>query len=239
MFHDGFRIIAGPCAVESRKQINEIASFLSSVGIKYLRGGAFKPRSSPYSFQGLGIEGLEMLYEMKAKYSLRVVTEILDYNDFGHFKGVDILQIGARNMYNYSLLSKIAGYTSKEIMLKRGLAATITDWLSSAEYLKVGGNSNFFLCERGIMRYGQEMRNLLDISSVPYIKQTAGYNVIVDPSHGTGRRSLIIPLSKASKAIGADGIMIEVHSNPKEAKSDSAQQLNFSEFETLLKELDI
>jgi 3-deoxy-7-phosphoheptulonate synthase len=236
---DNFKIIAGPCAIESYDQMNEVAKFLKDNGIEYLRGGAFKPRSSPYSFQGLGIKGMNILYLMKEKYDLKIVTELTDWNYHKYFADVDMLQLGARNMYNYALLEDIArhNYLWPEILLKRGLAAPIKDLLSSAEYIKKEGYENLILCERGVMRYGQEMRNMLDIAMVPYVKQTTDYKVIVDPSHACGRRSLIIPLCKAAKAVGADGIMVEVHPSPKDAKCDSEQQLSFSEFELLLKEI--
>jgi len=234
-----FKIIAGPCAIESYEMLDETAAFLKEKGIEHIRGGAWKPRSSPYSFQGLKIKAMNYLVIIKEKYKLKTVTELLDWNYHKYFFDVDVIQIGARNMHNYPLLENIGEvFHDRTILLKRGLSSTITELLSSAEYIRNAGNDNIILCERGIRRFGNEMRNVLDIAMVPYIKQTTDYRVIVDPSHATGRRSLIIPLCKAAKAAGADGVMVEVHPDPQSAKCDSAQQLTFREFERLLEELE-
>lgn len=230
-------IIAGPCSVESREGIMEIALTLKSMGIHVLRGGVFKPRTNPYDFQGLGYRGLEYLKEAADAAGVPFITELMDENALDAFvEMVDIIQVGSRNMYNYSLL-KALGKTQKPVLLKRGMSATINEWIMAAEYLASEGNPNVILCERGIRTYDSYTRNTLDLSAVPIMKMETGLPVIVDPSHGTGRRELIVPMSKASLACGADGLMIEVHPNPDCALSDGPQSLDYGQFETGLKEI--
>ncbi len=228
---DNFEFFAGPCAVESLEQMDEEASFLSSLGVKILRGGAFKPRTSPYSFQGLGVEGLKIMRKVADKYNMKVISEMMSVEDFEIFEDyVDIIQVGARNMQNFKLLEKL-GNSTKPIFLKRGFMSTIEEWLLAAEYLFHHGNEKVILCERGIRTFEKYTRNTLDISAVPLIKILSHLPIIVDLSHSTGRRDLIPPLSKAVVAVGADGAMIEVHPNPEKALSDGPQSLNFKEFE--------
>jgi 3-deoxy-7-phosphoheptulonate synthase len=231
------QVIAGPCAVESREQIIETAYAVKKAGATILRGGAFKPRTSPYSFQGLGVEGLIFLAEAGKLTGLPVITEIMDIKDLEIvYKYADILQIGSRNMQNYSLL-KVLSTIDKPVMLKRGLAATLEEWLLAAEYLMAGGNSRIILCERGIRTFETYTRNTLDISAIPAIKELSHLPVIVDPSHGTGKWKLVKPLAKASVAAGADGLMIEVHPIPSEAYSDGEQSLTFNNFTNLMDEI--
>ncbi len=233
-----FTIIAGPCAVESMEQMEKIGEFLSKHNIKILRGGAFKPRTNPKSFQGLGIEGFKILKEIKDKYHFKIISEVMDPRDIEIAHDyIDIFQIGSRNMYNYSLLKEI-GKSNKPILLKRGMSATIEEWINAAEYIEIGGNHNIIFCERGIRGFDNYTRNVLDLMSVPIIKEKTNYPIIVDPSHGTGRRELIIPAVKAALALEADGVMIEIHPNPKEALSDGAQSLDFEGFEKLLMEIE-
>ncbi len=230
-------VIAGPCSVESRKQIFKTAEFVKSQGACILRGGAFKPRTSPYSFQGLGVEGLKLLKEAGEKYQLPVISEVMDTREVSLLEEyVDILQIGARNMQNYSLLKEV-GKIKKPVLLKRGMAATLEDWLMAAEYIASEGNEDIILCERGIRTFEGYTRNTLDLSAVPLVKDISVLPVIVDPSHGTGLRQLIKPMSKAAIAAGADGLMIEVHPIPERALSDGHQSLDFVEFEELMKQL--
>lgn len=229
---DKFQFIAGPCAVESKAQMEREAEFLSNLGIKFLRGGAFKPRTSPYAFQGLGVEGLEILKDTAKKYGMKVVSEMMAPEDLPLFEEyVDVIQIGTRNMQNYRLLEKI-GHSTKPVLLKRGFMSTVEEWLLAAEYLYYHGNSRIILCERGIRTFEKYTRNTLDISAVPLVKILSHLPIIVDLSHATGRRDLISPLAKAVVAVGADGAMIEVHENPEKALSDGQQSLNFKEFET-------
>jgi len=231
-------IIAGPCSIESEEQIQKAAYIVQELGGHILRGGAFKPRTSPYSFQGLGEEGLKLLKEAGDAYDLPIVSEVMDTRDVEMvFKYVDILQIGSRNMQNFSLLKEV-GKTNKPILLKRGMTATIEDWLMAAEYVAYEGNSNIILCERGVRTFETYTRNTLDIAAVPIIKSLSNLPIIVDPSHGTGRKELILPMSKASLAAGADGIMIEIHPNPCEALSDGDQSLDFDEFNALMNEIN-
>lgn len=231
-------IIAGPCSVESKDQIQKAAYTVKELGGHILRGGAFKPRTSPYSFQGLGEEGLRLLKEAGDAHGLPVVSEVMDTRDVDMVsKYVDILQIGSRNMQNFSLLKEV-GRTNKPILLKRGMTATIEDWLMAAEYVAYEGNVNIILCERGVRTFETYTRNTLDITAVPIIKNLSNLPIIVDPSHGTGRKELILPMSKASLAAGADGIMLEIHPNPCEALSDGDQSLNFDEFNILMKEIN-
>jgi 3-deoxy-7-phosphoheptulonate synthase len=228
-------IIGGPCAVESDEQIDEIAPIVKEAGAKILRGGAYKPRTSPYSFQGLGLEGLEILEKASKTYGIPVVSEIMSVDELPYFvEKVDLIQVGARNMQNFNLLKEL-GKTNKPILLKRGLANTIEEWLMSAEYILAGGNNNVILCERGIRTYETSTRNTLDISSIPVIKKLTHLPIIVDPSHAAGRWEYVESLSKAAIAAGADGLIIEVHQNPEMALSDGQQSLKPNKFKKLVK----
>lgn len=232
-----FTIIAGPCAIENSEQMEKIGALLSKLGIKIIRGGAFKPRTDPKSFQGLGLDGLKMMAEIKKKYNLKFISEVLDPRDLEAANDyIDIFQIGSRNMQNFSLLREV-GKTDKPVMLKRGMSATIKEWVMAAEYIRLEGNEKIILCERGIRTFEDYTRNTLDLMSVPILKEMTDYPVFVDPSHGTGRRELILPAAKAAKALNADGIMVEIHPEPENALSDGMQSLNFKEFENLIKEL--
>ncbi len=230
-------VMAGPCAVESREQIFASAEALAGTGVKILRGGAFKPRTSPYSFQGLGEEGLKLLREAGDKTGMAIVTEVIAPHLVDLVASyADVLQIGARNMQNFSLL-EAAGRTTKPVLLKRGMMSTIEELLMSAEYILSNGNPNVILCERGIRSFEPYTRNTLDISAVPIIKKLSHLPIIVDPSHATGQRDLVGPVSKSAIAAGADGLIIEVHPNPEEALSDGAQSLRPEEFSNLMDEL--
>jgi len=230
-------IIAGPCSIESRDQLFSVAEKVKAAGAGILRGGAFKPRTSPYAFQGMGEEGLKLLKEAGEKYELVTATEVMDTRDVELLvKYADILQIGARNMQNFNLLKEV-GQTRKPVMLKRGLMASVKEWLMSAEYILSGGNMNVILCERGIRTFETETRNTLDLSAVPAVKQLSHLPVIVDPSHAVGKWELVAPMSKAAVAAGCDGLMIEVHCNPEEALSDGPQQLKPDNFAALMREL--
>lgn len=232
-----FMLIAGPCSVENREQLITVAKAVKKAGAQYLRGGAFKPRTSPYEFQGLEEEGLKLLREASEITGLKIVTEVITPADVLLVtEYADVLQVGARNMTNYALLKDL-GKINKPIMLKRGMAATVQDFLMAAEYIASEGNTEIILCERGIRTFENATRNTLDLSAVPLIKDNSNLPVIVDPSHATGKRNLIAPMSKAAVACGADGLMIEVHPNPEEAFSDGAQSLLPDEFEKLVKEL--
>jgi 3-deoxy-7-phosphoheptulonate synthase len=223
--HGNFVIISGPCSVESEEQIVGIAKELKKAGASFLRGGAYKPRTSPYSFQGLGLEGLDYLKVAKKETGLPIVSEIMSTDVLERFiDDVDIIQVGARNMQNFVLLKEL-GRTKKPILLKRGLSATIEEWLMSAEYILSEGNDNVILCERGIRTFENYTRNTLDLSSVLAIKKLSHLPVIVDPSHGTGRAWMVEPMSKAAITLGADGVIIEVHNNPKYALSDGEQSI--------------
>lgn len=231
-------VIAGPCSVESREQLMEVAHSVKASGATMLRGGAFKPRTLPYSFQGLGVDGLRLLSEAREKTGLPVVTEVMSPENVGIVEEyADILQIGARNMQNYPLLKRV-GEARKPVLLKRGLSSTIEEWLSAAEYILAGGNDGVILCERGIRTYQKITRFTLDLASVPLLKEVCHLPVVVDPSHGTGIRSLVSPMAKAAVAAGADGLLIEVHPNPEEAKSDGPQSLRPKEFRELMIGLD-
>ena len=223
-------LIAGPCSVETEDQICEVASRVKASGAQFLRGGAFKPRTSPYSFQGLGTTGLDLLKEARAKTGLPIVTEIMSVAHLDLFRDVDIIQVGARNMQNFELLKEL-GMTKKPILLKRGLANTIQELLMSAEYIMAGGNPNVILCERGIRTFETATRNTLDLSAVPVLHSLTHLPVVVDPSHATGVASLVRPMALAAAAAGADGLMIEVHNDPAHAKSDGAQSLTPEAFE--------
>jgi 3-deoxy-7-phosphoheptulonate synthase len=230
-------VVAGPCAVESRDQIMATARWVKREGATLLRGGAYKPRSSPYAFQGLGVEGLQLLAEAREETGLPVVSEITDPADVEVFdRYVDMLQIGARNMANFVLL-KAVGQSRKPVLLKRGLSATIDEWLMAAEYVLSSGNPNVVLCERGIRTFETATRNTLDLSAVPVIRERTHLPVVVDPSHGTGHRPLVRPLAVAGAAVGADGIIVEVHPDPPAARSDSEQSLSYPEFGDLMDDL--
>lgn len=230
-------VMGGPCAVESREQIREIALALKELGVKFLRGGAYKPRSSPYSFQGLKEKGLEYLAEVKRETGLAIVTEVMSPEEVERVSQVaDILQIGTRNMHNYSLLQAV-GQTDKPVLLKRGFMATIEEFLMSAEYILSNGNPRVILCERGIRTFEKLTRNTFDVSAIPLLKKLSHLPVIADPSHGTGMRDLVSPISRAAIAAGADGLLIEVHKDPQSALSDGAQTLDFKMFRILLEEL--
>jgi 3-deoxy-7-phosphoheptulonate synthase len=230
-------IMAGPCAVESRSRLLEIAKAVKNSGARILRGGAFKPRTSPYSFQGLGEEGLKYLAEAREATGLLVVTEVMDTQDVGLVaEYADIMQIGARNMQNFNLLKEV-GKCKKPVLLKRGMSATIKELLMSAEYIMSRGNYNIILCERGIRTFEDATRNTIDISAVPLIEELSHLPIIVDPSHGTGKRNLVKPVSKAAIAAGADGLLIEVHTHPEEALSDGAQSLLPEDFRELMDEV--
>lgn len=229
--------IVGPCAVESYEQVEAVAAEAKKQGIKILRGGAYKPRTSPYDFQGLGLEGLKILKRAADEHGLAVISEIVTPADLETaLDYVDIIQIGARNMQNFELL-KAAGAIKKPVLLKRGLAATIEEFIHAAEYIISQGNDQIILCERGIRTYEKATRNTLDISAVPILKQETHLPVMVDVTHSTGRRDLLIPTAKAALAIGADGVMAEVHPDPAVALSDAQQQMNFEQFDTFMNEL--
>lgn len=227
-----FSIIAGPCSVESEVQITQVATSVKKSGASLMRGGAFKPRTSPYAFQGLGTEGLALLLKAKEKTGLPIVTEVMDSDQLPYFEDVDVIQVGARNMQNFELLKKL-GKLRKPILLKRGLSATIEELLMSAEYIMSGGNDQIILCERGIRTFETAARNTLDISAVPILKQRTHLPVVVDPSHGTGHASLVVPMSLAAVAAGADGLIIEVHNDPENALCDGPQSLTPAQFNKL------
>lgn len=230
-------VMAGPCAVENFETLHSIAVELKKIGIRVLRGGAFKPRTSPYSFQGLGEEGLKYLNQVGKELDLVTVSEVMDTRDVELVaRYIDVLQIGARNMQNFNLLKEV-GLTKKPVLLKRGLASTVKEMLMSAEYILAGGNFNVALCERGIRTFEEATRNTLDISAVPVVKQLSHLPIVVDPSHAAGKWGLVGPLAKAAVACGADGLIIEVHNHPEEALSDGAQSLTPANFEILIKQL--
>jgi 3-deoxy-7-phosphoheptulonate synthase len=231
------QVIAGPCAVENKTILMNIAEKVKAAGATFIRGGAFKPRTSPYSFQGLGEEGLKYLAYVRKKTGLPVVTEVMDPRDMRVIlKYADIIQIGARNMQNFRLLLEV-GMAKKPVLLKRGLSATIKEWLMAAEYIMSKGNQNVILCERGIRTFETATRNTLDLSAVPVLKKLTHLPVVVDPSHGVGKWDLVAPMSKAAIAAGADGLIIEVHTNPEEALSDGEQSLKPDDFKKLMKEM--
>ncbi|MFN4227884.1 MAG: 3-deoxy-7-phosphoheptulonate synthase [Candidatus Ratteibacteria bacterium] len=233
-----FVVMAGPCSVESKEQLYKTAKFVKQRGVKILRGAVFKPRTSPYSFLGLGTEGLKIVKEIKEKLNILVITEVLSTEEVDLVSEVsDILQIGTRNMFNYRLLQKV-GKTNKPVLLKRNFSAKISEFLNCAEYILKEGNNKVILCERGIRTFDSEFtRNILDLSAIPLLKKETHLPVVVDPSHGTGRSDLVIPMSKAAISAGADGLLIEVHPKPEEALSDGFQSLNFEMFENLMKEI--
>ncbi|MFA5308963.1 MAG: 3-deoxy-7-phosphoheptulonate synthase [Dehalococcoidales bacterium] len=230
-------IMAGPCAVESEEQALTIAAIVKKYGAKVFRGGAFKPRTSPYAFQGMGEKGLKILDKVRRETGLLIITEATDSeNLFAVEKYADIIQIGARNMQNYSLL-RLAGQTKKPVLLKRGFAATIDEWLMAAEYIMSEGNNRVILCERGIRTFSDTTRNTLDLSAIPAIKAVSHLPIIADPSHAAGRRDYVIPLSRGAIAVGADGLLIEVHHDPAHALSDGMQSLYPHQFEQLMQEI--
>ena len=228
-----FQFIAGPCSVESEKQIIEVAEAVKKAGATLLRGGAFKPRTSPYSFQGLGLDGLKLLKKAKEETGMPIVTELMSEKYLDEFEGVDVIQIGARNMQNFDLL-KAVGRLKVPILLKRGISATIEEWLMSAEYIMSEGNENVILCERGIRTFEPYTRNTLDLSAIPILKERTHLPVIVDPSHASGVARLVRPLSLASVGAGADGLIIEVHNDPTHALCDGAQSLKPEQFEEVV-----
>ena len=232
-------MIAGPCSVETEEQITEIAKEVKELGANFLRGGAFKPRTSPYAFQGLKYEGLELLKKARESTGLPIVTELMSPYDIETFvENVDVIQIGARNMQNFDLLKEL-GKTDKPILLKRGLSATIEEWLMSAEYIMAGGNENVILCERGIRTFETYTRNTLDLSAVPAVKKLSHLPVVIDPSHATGKYWLVEPLAKAAVAVGADGLIIEVHNDPANALCDGPQSIKPKKFAKLMEELKV
>jgi 3-deoxy-7-phosphoheptulonate synthase len=230
-------VAAGPCAVESREQIMDVAARVAAAGAKLLRGGAFKPRTSPYSFQGMGEDGLKLLREAADKHDLLVVTEVMDPSQIEvMLPYVDVMQVGARNMQNYHLLRAL-GETQKSVLLKRGMSATIEELLLSAEYIMAGGNYKVILCERGIRTFDTYLRNTLDIAAIPVIKSLSHLPIFADPSHGTGRRDKVAPMARAAVAAGADGLIIEVHPDPERALSDGVQSLYPDQFAQLMNEI--
>ena len=229
----GFAVIAGPCSVETPEQICAVAQAVKASGASLLRGGAFKPRTSPYSFQGLRGEGIQLLLEAKKQTGLPIVTEIMSYEDIDLFEDVDVIQIGARNMQNFELLKRV-GRLNKPILLKRGLSSTIEEFLMSAEYIMAEGNEQVILCERGIRTFETKTRNTLDLSAVPLLKKLSHLPVIIDPSHATGIPWMVEPLTLAAIAAGADGVMIEVHNDPPKALCDGAQSLRPEQFDALM-----
>ena len=231
-----FNVMAGPCSVESEEQIVMVAEAVKKAGASFLRGGAFKPRTSPYSFQGLEAEGLKLLLEAKRQTGLPIVTEIMSEKHIDLFADVDIIQLGARNMQNFMLLKEL-GRSNKPILLKRGLSATMEEFLMAAEYIFAGGNTNVILCERGVRTFENLIRNNLDISAVPLVKMFSHLPIIIDPSHAAGRRDMVQPLSRAAIAAGADGLIIEVHNDPKNALCDGAQSLDIPQFEATMADI--
>jgi 3-deoxy-7-phosphoheptulonate synthase len=232
-------MMAGPCSAETEEQVEATAAAVSAAGAKVLRGGAFKPRSSPYSFQGLGEDGLKMLRASADRHNMKLVSEVMDISQLALIeKYAHILQVGARNMQNFTLLREL-GHTRTPVLLKRGISATIEEWLLSAEYILAGGNMNVMLCERGIRTFESYTRNTLDISAIPVVQKLSHLPILVDPSHGTGRRDKVTPMARAAVAAGADGLLIEVHTDPDRALSDGAQSLYPAQFDRLMAELRI
>ena len=230
-------VIAGPCSVESRDQIFRAAEAMAQRGIRLMRGGAFKPRTSPYAFQGMGDEALGLLAEVRRQFGVGIVTEAVDHVNFDKVEAVaDIVQIGARNMQNFSLLRR-AGESRKPILLKRGMSATIEELLMAAEYILTGGNDHVILCERGVRTFADHTRNTLDLSAIPVVKQLSHLPIIVDPSHAAGKWDFVIPLSMGARGVGADGLIVEVHPDPDKALCDGAQSLNLNHFDELLQKL--
>ena len=230
-------MMAGPCSVETAAQVDTIAAFVAEQGVRVLRGGAFKPRTSPYSFQGLGQKGLELIRQTADKYNLLVVSEVMDLSQIPMMLDyVDVFQVGARNMQNFNLLKEL-GKVSKPVLLKRGISATIEELLLSAEYIMSGGNYDIVLCERGIRTFENATRNTLDVSAIPVVQKLSHLPIIADPSHATGRRDKVVPMARAAVAAGADGLLVEVHHDPEKALSDGAQALYPAQFVQLMREL--
>ncbi len=230
-------IIAGPCSIESRKQAFAVAESVKKTGAQFFRGGAFKPRTSPYAFSGLGEEALKLLAEIREKLGLKIVTEALDEGNVDLVeKYADMIQIGARNMQNFTLLKRV-GRSKLPVLLKRGMAATLEEWLLAAEYIMAEGNYQIVLCERGVRTFAQHTRNTLDLAAVPAVRRISHLPVIVDAAHGTGRSYMVTPLARAGVAVGADGLMVEVHARPDEALSDGAQALTLDEYEQMVREV--
>ncbi len=230
-------IMAGPCAIESREQAFAVAAVVQKAGAQFFRGGAYKPRTSPYSFQGLGEEGLKIMAEVRERFGLKIVTEAIDNESLDLVEEyADIIQIGARNMQNFSLLRR-AGKAKKPVLLKRGMAATLEEFLMAAEYLMSEGNYNVILCERGVRTFADHTRNTLDLSVVPAVQRLSHLPILVDPSHGTGKRDKVLPLSRAAVAVGADGLLIEVHHDPDRALSDGMQSIYPEQFDELMTEI--
>jgi 3-deoxy-7-phosphoheptulonate synthase len=230
-------VVAGPCAIESREQAFTIARHVTAAGARLFRGGAYKPRTSPYSFQGLGEEGLKILAEVRKEFGLGIVTEAIDNESLDLVeKCADVIQIGARNMQNFSLLKR-AGRSRKPVLLKRGMSATLDEFLMAGEYLMSEGNYNVILCERGVRTFSDFTRNTLDLSIIPAVQRRSHLPIVVDPSHGTGRRNKVLPLSRAAAAVGADGLLVEVHHDPDRALSDGPQSILPREFEQLIREI--
>jgi 3-deoxy-7-phosphoheptulonate synthase len=231
-------IVAGPCSIESREQAFAIASEIAATGAQFFRGGAYKPRTSPYAFQGLGLEALKIMAEIRDRFGLRIVTEALDSETLGLVaEWADVIQIGARNMQNFSLLKK-AGRLRKPVLIKRGMSATMEEFLMAAEYVMSEGNYEVILCERGVRTFADHARNTLDLSIIPALQHVSHLPILVDPSHGTGRRDSVLPMARAAIAAGADGIMVEVHNHPEKALSDGPQSLYPAQFSTMMQELE-
>jgi 3-deoxy-7-phosphoheptulonate synthase len=234
---DTLALIAGPCSIEDRAQAFAVAEAVKKSGAQFFRGGAFKPRSSPYSFRGLGEEALKILAEVREKFGLNIVTEALDEGNVSLVEDyADMIQVGSRNMQNFSLLRRV-GRSKLPVLLKRGMAATLEEWLLAAEYIMTEGNGNIVLCERGVRTFAQHSRNTLDLAAVPAVRRMSHLPVIVDASHGTGRNYMVAPMARAGVAVGADGLMIEVHCKPSEALSDGAQALTLEEFAKMANEV--
>jgi 3-deoxy-7-phosphoheptulonate synthase len=234
---DELALIAGPCAIESRAQAFAVAETVRRSGARFFRGGAYKPRTSPYAFQGLGEEGLRILADVREAYGLKIVTEAMDERGVDLVERyADVIQLGARNMQNFSLLKR-AGRSPLPVLLKRGLAATLDEWLLAAEYIMAEGNYNVILCERGIRTFAQHTRNTLDLAAIPAVRRVSHLPVVIDPSHGTGKNYMVTPLARAGVATGADGLIIEVHDQPERALSDGAQALTLAEYEQLVSEV--
>ncbi len=234
---ENIAVIAGPCAVETREQAFAVAERVARTGAQFFRGGAYKPRTSPYSFQGLGLNGLKILAEIREHFGLRIVTEAIDHESLEQVEQyADVIQIGARNMQNFSLLKR-AGRSSKPVLLKRGIAATLEEFLMAAEYVMSEGNYNVILCERGVRTFADHTRNTLDLSIVPAVQRLSHLPILVDPSHGTGKRNKVLPLSRAAVAVGADGLIVEVHCDPDRAMSDGVQSLYPDQFDELMSEV--
>ncbi len=231
-------IVAGPCSIENREQAFAIAEQVAASGAQFFRGGAYKPRTSPYAFQGLGVEGLKIMAEIRDKFGLRIITEALDNESLEHVaEWADVIQIGARNMQNFSLLKR-AGKLRKPVLLKRGLSATLEEFLMSAEYIMSEGNYEVILCERGVRTFADHTRNTLDLSIIPAVQRLSHLPILVDPSHGTGRRDSVLPMARAAIAVGADGVLVEVHHQPEKALSDGPQSIYPDQFARMMDEID-